>query len=203
MAESLNVLLLESHHGEGTRSAHALEHAGHRVHRCHDRRRPDFPCVGLSGGDCPLDGPIDVALAVRQRATPRPTPLEDGVTCALRAGIPLVVDGRALLDPFADLAATHVEVEGDVVGTCERTVAEALDPLAGAVHDTFAPLLASRGLAADSLDVRLEPGDGVLTVHLRGGDDVPKAVVEMLGVRALDAIRKVNRHWSVVDVVVG
>src|SRR5690606_19074537 len=133
---------------------------------------------------------------------PRPTQLEDGVTCALRAGIPLVVAGRGLLDPFAGLAATHVETGGDVVTTCEQTVDRALDPLSGAVHDTFAPLLASRGLPADALDVRLEPGDGVLTVHLRG-DSVPRPVVEMLGVRALDAIRKVNRHWSVVDVVLG
>jgi hypothetical protein len=203
MGEPLNVLVLESHHGVADRATLALKAAGHRVHRCHDRSSRGFPCLGLSGGPCPVDGPIDVALAVRHRVSPRPTPSSSGVGCAVRAGIPLVVDGAELLDPFAEMAAAHLSGNGeDVVATCETVAAAALDPLAEEIRQTFEPLLSSRGYPVDSLEVELEPRDDVLVVHL-SGTDVPRAIVERLGVRALDPIRQATRRWRMVDVVVG
>ncbi|MGZ4690708.1 MAG: hypothetical protein ACXWAY_13865, partial [Acidimicrobiia bacterium] len=97
-----------------------LEAAGHRVARCHEPGSRAFPCAGLDPGRCPLEeDPIDVVLTVRPRTHPRPSPLEDGVTCALRRHVPVVVAGRTALNPFAQYSATFAGTD-DVVAACER-----------------------------------------------------------------------------------
>src|SRR3546814_9180958 len=64
----------------------------------HEPGEPAFPCKGLvDPSSCPLEGHIDVALLVRPRIAPRPTAVEDGVTCALRAGVPLVEDRKSVV----------------------------------------------------------------------------------------------------------
>ena len=65
--------------------------------RCSDAttdQSPAFPCSALTDDGCPLRRNIvDVALTVRQRPRSQPAPQEDGVTCALRTHVPLVVAG--------------------------------------------------------------------------------------------------------------
>ncbi len=100
-----------------------LTKAGHRVFRCHEPGKPEFPCRALAGdGPCPLSDPgVDVAVTVRTHPDTRPTVREDGVACALRAHVPLVVAGRVMLNPYEEWADEVVE-DGDVVAACERVV---------------------------------------------------------------------------------
>ncbi len=199
MTDTLDVLLLESHQGAAAAAETELLAAGHRVHRCHDERSRGYPCVGLSpDGACPLDGPIDVALDVRQHITPRPTPLEDGVTCASREGIPLVIDGSDLLDPFARIATTHVR--GHVARACTEAVDEALRPLATAAQESLHAFMTSRGHDVDAAQLSFEARGAHLVVRLRT-DGLDRSMASLLAVRALDAIRPVNRRWKKVDVV--
>lgn len=136
----LDVLLIESRPGSGAIDAGRLEAAGHRVHRCHPDTRPGleaplpardrYLCTGVTAW-CPLDDGVDVALLVRRRVMPRPVAREAGVSCALRAGVPVVEDGPAVLDPFEPWLAGRVA--GDVVAACEaaaggRTTAPAPAP---------------------------------------------------------------------------
>jgi hypothetical protein len=58
---------------------------------------------------CPLAAHADVALLVRDRVAPYPTPLEQGAMCAVRAGVPLVEDGSAALDPYEPWLAARVD----------------------------------------------------------------------------------------------
>lgn len=88
---------------------HALRSAGHTVMHCHVPGEPTFPCVGLQGGRCPLDGDAEVVLTVRARPLPQPVRREGVVTCGLRAGLPLVVAGSTVLNPFANHASEVVE----------------------------------------------------------------------------------------------
>src|SRR3546814_11583513 len=98
----MDVLLIQSRPGAARAAAESLEAAGHRVHLCHEPGEPAFPCKGLvDPSSCPLEGHIDVALLVRPRIAPRTTAVEDGVTCALRAGVPLVEQGSQVLAPYA------------------------------------------------------------------------------------------------------
>ena len=119
----MRVLVLEGEPGAAGEVERRLRAAGHEVVRCHEPGLPLFPCVGLSDGACPLDGPrVDVAVTVRGHVRPSPALTEDGAVCALRAGIPLVMAGRTVLNPFAPWAAADVR-EADVVEACEAVVA--------------------------------------------------------------------------------
>ena len=91
----MRTLLIESSPGVGAEAAAALADAGHPVLRCHEQGQPTFPCGDLAEpGSCPLHGPgaVDVVLSVRHPDDPEPTAAEAGVTCALRAGVPVVVN---------------------------------------------------------------------------------------------------------------
>lgn len=92
----------------------ALRRRGDEVLQCHEPDGPTFPCVGLAGGTCPLDRGVEVVLDVRARPLPQPTRREAVVTCGLREGVPLVVAGSTVLNPFAGHTATAVEgLDGD------------------------------------------------------------------------------------------
>src|SRR5918995_4757032 len=119
----MNVLVLETDQNAADEVVEELTDRGHRVSRCHERGRPVFPCRALDGnGSCPLADPrIDVAVTVRAHPGTRPALSEDGVACALRARVPLVVGGRVAFNPYEEWADEVVE-DGDVVGACERVV---------------------------------------------------------------------------------
>ena len=110
-------------------TARTLGAAGHSVVRCHEGAHA-FPCVGLEPGRaCPIDeGPVDVVVAARDRAWPRPSPFEDGAVCALRRHVPMVVTGPTTdLHPYEPYGAREVPPDGDLVTTCEEAAAAPLE----------------------------------------------------------------------------
>src|SRR5688500_13217404 len=124
----LRVLLTETDKGACDPVAQRLEAAGHEVLRCHEPGAPAFPCVGLADeSGCPLEGSVDVVVAVRARPHPKPTPLEDGVTCALRSHVPLVVSGNDGLNPFEE----WTRIAADQDDTVEAAEWAAHAPLIG------------------------------------------------------------------------
>lgn len=138
---ALDVLLLSNGPAALDGVTADLEAAGHRVVRCHPvGTTAAWPCVALVGGPCPLeDAGIDVALDVRTAVSSGTSPWEDGVACARRDGVPLVVAGRTAFQPFADHASVVVEGTADVVAAVEdaaarsRALAEAdVEALCGA-----------------------------------------------------------------------
>ena len=128
----LNVLVLESERGAAAAAREELETAGHTVLRCHEPGAAAFPCNALvKGQHCPLDAAIvDVALDVRSRPRSQPAPQEDGVVCALRQHIPVVIAASAVLNPY-DGYAVVLDRTFDVVDACER----AADAPLGKRHD--------------------------------------------------------------------
>src|SRR5437660_5032568 len=102
MTANLHVLVLESDQGAADVAREELTAAGHVVLRCHDPGAPAFPCNALvKGGHCPLDAAdVDVALDVRARPRSQPAAQEDGVACALRHQLPVVVAGTTVLNPY-------------------------------------------------------------------------------------------------------
>jgi len=61
----------------------------------------------------------DLVLSVRSHPLPQPTRREIGVTCGLRQGVPLIVAGRTLLNPFEDFAAAVVEDLDELLTTVD------------------------------------------------------------------------------------
>jgi len=119
----MDVLLLESERGSAHEVIDALHDAGHVVHRCHEAGLPAFPCNGILSGTCPLErGSIDVAVTVRPHVRPAPTPLEDGVACAIRRHVPVVLVGAGALNPYERFGVVEVAEAGDVANGCEVAV---------------------------------------------------------------------------------
>jgi hypothetical protein len=201
MTKPLEVLVIESHRGAAAAAVHDLEAAGHHVQRCYDEDSSGFPCRGIVvAAQCPLARHTDVALLVRSRVAPHPTALEQGVTCAIRAGVPLVEAGPAALDPF-ELWLT-ARVDDDVVATCEGACDAALGELRREILRLVAPVLFAAGIAADRAACRLEPEATSLNVRFDLPVGVSPAVRQALAVRVLDAVRGSGRTYGPVQVAV-
>ena len=133
----MRVLLVGTLSSSIERTQGALRDAGHVVERCHAPGEQAFPCVALETGECPLEtAPVDVVVAARDHTAPRPSLAEDGVTCALRHSVPLVVAGLGP-NPYERWTAEAVDDVDGVVGACERAAAAPLE-LQSAVATTAA-----------------------------------------------------------------
>jgi hypothetical protein len=197
MADTLDILVVESHHHAADEAIAALEAAGHRVHRCHDAGDRSFPCVGLTGAACPIDEGVDVALLVRQHVSPRPTPLEDVVRCAVRAGVPLVEQGPDVFDPFEPWVLERAD--RDVVAACVRATGRQFDQLRDEVMARISTVVLAAGVAPASIDCHIESDGPRLNVSLIG-PLVDLRFQQALGVRVLDAIRTARRTYGEVNV---
>lgn len=194
---------MENQRGAAQKAEAALVAAGHRVHRCHHADDRGFPCVGITEpGGCPVDGRIDVAVVVRPRVDPRAAPLEEGVSCAIRAGIPLVEQGPDLLDPYGQWVAKRVSSEGDLAAACDLAAEEAFDPLRNAILDQTATMLRAAGISPDLVTCRIAPEAAALRVWLHVGAQIDRRMEQALAVRVLDAVRAAGRTYGQVDVEV-
>lgn len=208
MTKTLDVLLIEARAGDGAVDADRLEAAGHRVHRCWTTTDPTDPhpgsnaeeqslCTGVTAGSCPLDHGIDVALLVRRRITRQPTATEAGVSCALRAGIPVVENGPDLLDPFEPWLTARVG--DDVAASCLEAVERGFEPLRDDIRNRITGVLHGAGVDPHAVESAVTYDHPRLTVQLRG-PAVSTSVQQALGVRVLDAVRSSPRTFGQVDV---
>ncbi|MHB1137369.1 MAG: hypothetical protein ACYC2O_00335 [Microthrixaceae bacterium] len=201
MGTTLQVMVIENHPGVAAAAEVELRAAGHEVHRCHEPDGSGFPCLGVVGDrSCPLDHAIDVALLVRRGVSPRATLIEDGVTCALRAAVPVVEDGTDLFDPFGDLIADRVPPGEDRVAHCEAAARRATEPLEEQVRQALAPLLARHERRQDDIAVHLVHVGDALHVELAGPEELHRTLRGQLCVAASDAIRGLGRRRATVEV---
>lgn len=195
----MDVLLVESRPEVGMAAERALRAAGHHVHRCHEPGDRAFPCKGVVDRDgCPIDHGVDVALLVRDHVSPRPSPLEDGVSCAIRADVPLVHHGPEALDPFEQWVSGRVEGD-DVVGACASAADRAYDPVRRDIAEKAGHLLAEAGISADDLVCHVRRDGAHLRVEL-SGPPIDKHLQQALSVRVIDAVRGLRRPFDQVDV---
>lgn len=197
--QPMHVLVMESSPGAAQVTIGDLERAGHQVHRCHETGDRPFPCLGLASGSCPLESqPIDVVVTVRDRPRVQPSPIEDGVVCALRRRLPVVVSGQSLMNPFESLGA--VASDGDVVAACE-TVARG--PQAGhseraqAILDEFFEL---HGYPEGSGEATVRRSDGRLEVRVRVDPSVPQPIRRMAAVRITGGLRIYDPFAAGIDI---
>jgi len=150
----MRVLLMESAPGTGHAYESALKDAGHEVLRCHEEAAPAFPCSGIDDqAACPLHGgTVDVALLARDPIAESPTAHESGVSCALRARVPVVMprEAEGFTDPYGD----YVEVvSGDIVAAVEEAAGRASAGHARAIRDHLLATSAADGLTVDDIQV--------------------------------------------------
>jgi hypothetical protein len=197
---TLNVMLLESDHGVGEEAANELAEAGHAVLRCHDPDAPAFPCRGLvDAASCPLHShAVDVALTVRSQVASQPAPSEDGARCALMSGVPLVVAGPSVFDPYVGLEVSVLDRTYDVVAACEDAVTTQLADRARRVETVIAPSFRAHGASIPTVSVTRS--DGAIRVRVSGLGSSTREQRQFAVVRALGAMRQIDRSARTIDI---
>jgi hypothetical protein len=163
-------------------AASSLHAAGHVVHRCHDQRDLGLACAALRGGACPLEAePIDVAVTVRTEEGVRPQIGDDGVFCAIRRRVPVVVAGAVRTHPFLRFPHTRASAGQSLVESVDAAVATLAD------HTRVATLEAQRCVGPDAM-ATVTRRHGGLFIELDGvGEKRERAAVRVAGaVRAFD-----------------
>jgi hypothetical protein len=199
---ALNVLVLESERNAADAARAELAAAGHHTLRCHEPGAPAFPCNGVAcDRTCPFDSEIvDVVLDVRPRPRSQPSPIEDGVSCALRRHVPVVVAGPEVLNPYADVATELIGSHEDVVGACVRAAGAPLRAHTRAAAIALREVLDRRDLSISPV-VRVVRRKGGLVIDVSGAGDVGDAVQSMAAVRMTGAVRAIDHDARSVDVV--
>jgi hypothetical protein len=195
----MKVLVLESETGAAAIATAQLERAGHQVLRCHEPGARAFPCAGLRDEGCPLEREcVDVALTIRARPLGQPTRLEDGVSCALRHRIPVVVGGRTTTNPFSPCRVT---VAGrDVVQACERAATGSLEQHEEIAQRTLDESLRRAGEAREPARAEVTRRSGGLRATLHFPRGTPERLRAMASVRVVGALRSFDPHAGGIDV---
>lgn len=103
--------------------ARDLRQRGHDVLLCSEPDAAVFPCIGLSEtAACPIDDGAEVIVTVRAHPIPEPTRREVSITCALLRGLPLVVAGSTVLNPFESIASAVIEGYDGIDEACRTVV---------------------------------------------------------------------------------
>jgi hypothetical protein len=197
----MDVLVLESERGAADSTAEQLEQGGHRVFRCHEPGAPVFPCRALAGeGPCPLADPgIDVAVTVRTHPDVQPSLREDGVACALRARVPLVVAGDDIVNPYEEWAAEVVR-DGDVVGACERVLAAPSGDHSEVATDSLREALQRRAGSVGHADAVVWRDHERLRVRLEGVEGIDDSVRGIIAADVTAALRAFDSAIPKIDV---
>jgi hypothetical protein len=130
-----------------------LREAGHEVVTCHAAGEPAFPCRGLRGEPCPLDGDgVDAVVTARDRARPNPSPFEDGAACALRHHVPMVVHGFTSVHPYEPWGPAESRHDAELTSVLEAVVRAPLPEHSDLARSTARQVLDAAALPSDGVD---------------------------------------------------
>jgi hypothetical protein len=201
----MRVLVLESEPGAADAAVAALERNGHAVARCHDPGDLAFPCRAIDDlSRCPLNRtPIDVAVTIRGEERWTTSELEDGVACAIRARVPLVIGGAVAANPYRRWATLTMHDE-DIVAACTRAASARLGE-----HSEVATLVLRQTLERhnahdpDDSYARVVRRDARLRVRLHLAPAVSSRVTEIAATRVVAALRRLDPLARGIDISLG
>ena len=198
----LRVLVTEAEPGAARVAVDELRDAGHEVVMCHEPGAPAFPCMALqSGRVCPLVvRPIDVTLAIRHTPSAGPARSEDGVLCALRHHVPVIVARGNLFDPFEEWETLAVERTSSAVEECEHVASAPLRRPTEVASKAAASVLRSYGRDDLSLLIAVRRQSGWLKVEIRAHEDAPRSLRSMIAVRVSAALRAFDPDAAGIDI---
>jgi hypothetical protein len=201
-AQPLQILVVESSPGAADDACGELTAAGHTVRRCRARDAEPFPCNGIAEGQkCPFDdGGVDVAIGVRQFPHAQTSSMEDGLRCAIRKRVPLVLAGANALSPYAGYATETIAGTRGVVATCERVAGAPLPAHTAAATRVAVDATRDAGLATVPQAVVRQRGNA-LVVEIFGAGGLSPAAKTVVSARVLVAVRELDDYHRVIDTV--
>ncbi len=196
----MKILMSEIATDQARVAASILKGAGHDVVTCGDVGHRAIACAALRGEACPIETQdIDVALYV-DRSEPAGL-LDEGLLCALRHFIPLVVATSSpvvLPDPFGSWAAAICDM--DQLDCAIRAAAKApLQAHSVAAERAANGVLSNAGSSATWEAVVRRDGRR-LRVELSSPEEVEPDLCARSAVRAEGAIREIDRVSQTIDV---
>jgi hypothetical protein len=200
---TLRVLVLEDEPGAASAVTAALRQSGHTVDRCHEQGLPAFPCNAILDGSCPIERhEADVAVVVRRHVHPEAQPTEDGVACAIRHAVPVVLVGAEAMNPYEDWLAAAVDGDGDVVRAVEEAADTAMDRHRAAALRTVHQFIDGTDIEPADCDVTVtRAGDAWRwLVAVPGGRDADPTLA--MSARVAGAVRAVDPATPRIDVQV-
>ncbi|MCX7621593.1 MAG: hypothetical protein N2037_12215 [Acidimicrobiales bacterium] len=196
----MRVLLLETEPGVAVSEAAQLAAAGHEVAQCRDEAGDSFACKGLmEGHQCPLEERV-VDVAVVAGDVQPGSVAYDGVRCALRRHVPLVITSGTDT-PYADFAAA-IAAPGDLAAAVETAAAAPLSRHGAAASRSMRSVLEAHGYDPEGADVEVIRRGADLRVTVDTREPVPRAVADILSVRIVGAVRDVDPYARIIDVSV-
>jgi hypothetical protein len=129
--------------------------------------------------------------------TPRPTPFESGVRCAIRAGLPIVEDGPDILDPYERWVTARTR--RGVTDECTIAARDANRPLVDEISRRAAAVLRAAAIDSATFRCRLERNGDRLHVRL-SGPAIGAGTRLAIAVRVLDTVRAGPRIYGRVDI---
>jgi hypothetical protein len=124
---------------------------------------------------------------------------EDGVACALRAHIPLVVAGRDMLNPYEEWADEVVE-DGDVAAACESVVSAPSRDHSEVASDALREAVRRRSGSAGDVDALVWRDHDRLRVRLEGVDDLDRPSRGLAVADVAAALRAFDAHIPKIDI---
>lgn len=199
----MRVLVLESEPGAATDAVVELEANGHAVLRCHESGAAAFPCAGLArDGGCPLDGEgVDVAISVRPHGGADPTPTEDGIACALRARVPVLVAGAGAVNPYAEFGGTEIGA-AELSDAIAEVVRDARPEHSRIALEALRASLAANGVTERGANARVWRNRSGLHAVLELDESVPTKARDIVAVRVTGALRAHDPNAAQIDVSV-
>lgn len=198
----MRVLVVGTLPGAVDRTGDVLRAHGHEVVHCREDHGTVFPCTALAErGSCPFEvAPVDVVVTARDRAWPRPSPLEDGAICGIHRLVPLVVHGTTVLEPFDRWAVAETSTDEDLLAAVEQAATAPLPEHGRVAATTMRELLDAHGASGDQSRVEVRRQGGRLLVTLRLGPEAePHAPA--LTAKLLTALRALDPYAGGIDVV--
>lgn len=196
----MQVLMTELATDRARTAAALLETRAHEIVTCGDDVPRTVTCAALRGGSCPLDRQtIDVVLHVERADGPGLA--DEGVVCALRRFVPLVVAARgqaSAADPFVGWAAAVCDL--DELEEALTEAAAAPPPAHSAAAARAAnTVLASAGCVT-SWQAVARRQSGRLRVELISEQPLDRELCARSAVRAEGAIRELDAMTASIDV---
>ena len=124
------------------------------------------------------------------------------MSCAIRAGVPVVEQGNDILDPYGPWVSERVAPGLGVTAACERAAAGSFDALRTEIGRRTRAVLTAAGVDPDQVRCHVEPEGAALRVELRVDGPVDRHLQQALAVRVLDAVRSDQRTFGPIDVEV-
>ncbi len=188
--------------------AQGLLRAGHSVHVCHDESfgGSSGACVAVEGHRCPLTlAPMDLFLDVLPPASDQSGVevllREEGILCAKRHMIPVVLVGAADAHPFmrfATMALSNIPGVADLEAVASAPLPDHSTVATAALRNA----LRAHGKGSQHATAEVRRRNGGLILHIEVGAPAEHDAMRTIAIKVGQAVRSMDPWATSLDIII-